>query len=178
MHDAFGRRKRLSLLSLLLVGIFVSTSFSLCGCESLKKKFIRQKKKDADADNNFVPVLEPEEYPQKVKTPAQSYRYHYSLWRIWHKDLQEAVYMRGSDKKQLYLVDQLAVQMEAMKGFLQGDKQTSLNELIKTLSDIKEELQKPAAMRHYTEITRDLNFIGHGMFNDYKFSAIESSLSQ
>ncbi len=47
-------------LSLLIVMVITITITSL-GCESLRKKFVRQKKKDVK-DKDIIPVLDPIEY--------------------------------------------------------------------------------------------------------------------
>ena len=55
-------QKRYQLLMWIVPVLIVSLGFS--GCETMRRKFVRQKKKKETAE--FIPVLEPIEYPGPV----------------------------------------------------------------------------------------------------------------
>jgi len=115
----------------------LNTSFicSLCvvflaisGCTPLRKKFTR-KKKDKQANQKFIPVLDPIDYPEKVYSAAEKYKYHYSLWKVWNKDLLQVLERNGSEKRQKYLLDQAIVQLKEMQNSLSDEKKAGFAQL-------------------------------------------------
>lgn len=69
---------------------------SLSSCDTLKQKFIRKKKNAGVEDQNFVPVLEPEDYPTPEDDPVLNYKQHYDLIKAWYQDLCSGVFVRNS----------------------------------------------------------------------------------
>ena len=61
----------------LVCAVLVSFVLALEGCSTLRKKFVRQKKKEDKQE--FVPVLDPVDYPDVVKTAGGIYEHHYML---------------------------------------------------------------------------------------------------
>lgn len=118
------------------------------GCAPLRKKFIRKKKQDAEQARQFIPVLEPEDYPEQYHSPEEQYRHHYSLWKVWHKDLLQAVESNGSDKRQLYLLNQTIEQLEEMGQWLAAGKQAEFMAIVEETRVMREDYNKPALMRN------------------------------
>ena len=87
-----------SVFLMIFLGSFILSSI---GCEPLRKKFVRQKKKDENAQQ-FIPVLDPIDYPAAVYSAEEGYRKHYSLWRVWHKELMVSLDEQGIDRRQKY----------------------------------------------------------------------------
>src|SRR3989338_8775878 len=112
----------------------------LSGCEPLRKKFTRQKKKDQSQSSQFIPVLDPLDYPDKVQTPEEKYRHSFSLWQVWHKELMMRLEEQASDKKINYTFNQVMVQLTEMEKLLTGEKQEKLGEYIGQLSGLQQEL--------------------------------------
>src|SRR3989338_1218458 len=110
-----------------VVAVCAAVVFS--GCEPLRKKFVRQKKKDASAATEVVPILQPEVYPEKVFDPVKQYKQHYGLWGVWHKDYLSILEDNGSDKRQIYVLTQMAAQLEKMENLLAGEKKQGLKQL-------------------------------------------------
>lgn len=76
------------------IGIVLGIStamLSVSGCTPLKKKFTRQKKVDKENDPKFIPVLNPVEYEERKVSAEENYKYHYSLWKVWNKDLLQTI---------------------------------------------------------------------------------------
>ena len=119
----------------ILCGLLI-ISLTAGGCVNLRKKFTRQKKKDSAQADEFVPVLEPEEYPEKVYSVTQDYKHYYSLWQVWHKELSTAVFEKQSNKRQLYTVNQLILQADALKKLVNAEKQAGLEEILKGLKSL------------------------------------------
>lgn len=158
------------LITTLLVTIFVTS-----GCEPLRKKFTRKKKKDLRA-TELIPILDPVDYPAKLQTPGDIYRHHYSLWQVWQRDLIGVLEEKGSDKKITYLLNQILVQMEEMGKVLTGEPQKLLTQYIAKMQRIQEEITKPSAIRNNYGIKRKVDLIGKQVRQNLKFKKIEESL--
>lgn len=148
-RGAFGLRLSVGVvcLSVLLV--------SVGGCASLRKKFVRQKKKDAKAEE-FIPVLDPIDYAPAVVSAEEKYAYHYSLWKVWYRDLVENIEHQESDKKQKYLIGQVVVQLEEMGKRLGDEKRKELNTSIGEWEAIRALYEKPAPMRSTSSLKRKI----------------------
>src|SRR5262245_48984541 len=88
-------------------------SVSLSGCEPLRKKFTRKKK--ADKKEKFIPVLEPVDYPPSRVSSLEQYKYHFSLWQVWNKEMGQLADDPNTDKRLDYLYEQIIQELEEMK---------------------------------------------------------------
>ena len=123
----------------------IFTSFS---CEPLRKKFVRKKKSVENTSEKFNPVLDPIDYPAVEHSAMERYKLHYSLWKVWYRDLITAIDEEGSDKRQKYLMDQMIVQMEEMDKWIVASKKSELSALISDLRKTEGALDDPAPMRN------------------------------
>ncbi|HQP10529.1 MAG TPA: hypothetical protein PKV41_04025 [Candidatus Omnitrophota bacterium] len=114
------------------------------GCTPLRKKFTREKKDDGTQSQKDLPILEPVDYPEKTVLPLEKYKYHYSLWKIWDRDLLQAVDRDGSEKRQKYLLEQAVAQLEEMKKILIDEKQAEFSVLVDDLRGVQEMVEKPS----------------------------------
>lgn len=142
--------------------MWVSFMVSLCvlavslgGCTTLRRKFTR-KKKEKTSEQAFIPVLDPIDYPPPSISPEERYRYHYSLWKVWHRDLVQNVERRESDKRQKFLVNQAIVQLEEMKKWMNAEKQKELAECISGWREVLAMYDRPAAMRSDSAVKRKI----------------------
>lgn len=119
----------------------------ISGCAPLRKKFVRKKKEDSNAEAKFVPVLNPIEYPTRQESPEEAYKYHYSLWKVWNRDLLETVENDGSDKRERYLINQSLEQLQAMHDLLNDESKAQMAGLMDELSDVLKEYDKPESFR-------------------------------
>ena len=139
-----------------LITCLVGVSLAMSGCEPLRKKFTRQKKANVDAEKDFSPVLEPEEYPTPEKNPEMNYKQHYALIKVWYKDVWTSLDERGSDKQQKYLLKQIHGHIDEMRKLVVAEKQAKFDDLTKLLSYYDGALDVPAPMRNVSHIHSDL----------------------
>ena len=59
----------------IIIFLFLSTVL-MTGCEPLRKKFTRKRKKDQESE--IMPVLDPIDYPARMDSPERRYRHFYS----------------------------------------------------------------------------------------------------
>ncbi|MBN1870718.1 MAG: hypothetical protein JW847_09105 [Candidatus Omnitrophica bacterium] len=130
--------------------------FALGGCSTLRRKFTRKKKQDSEESQRFIPVLEPVDYPEKTQSPLEKYKRHYSLWRVWDRDLLQAIDNDDSDKRQKYLLGQAVEQLEEMGQLLNDTKRSELILLITKLRKLEDQYNKPVAMRNTFSIKKTI----------------------
>ncbi len=144
--------------------LLVALSVSLSACEPLRKKFIRQKKKDAAENKDFIPVLEPQEYPAPENDPQNNYKDHYAMVKVWYKDLWTAIEVRDkeqNDRKEKYTLTQLTNHLDEMRKLLVPEQQVQIDQLASLLKYYTEALQQSPQMRNYARIQSDLRAFYH-----------------
>src|SRR3989338_3029470 len=139
------RQKRLFYVSIVSVFLLLAV-MTTSGCEPLRKKFTRQKKKDQGGSSKFIPVLDPIDYPDKVVTPQESYRHYFSLWQAWDKELVMRIEEHASNKKIDFTVHQALAQLTEMEKLLTGEKQKQLGQYIAQLREAQKDLAQPIAI--------------------------------
>ena len=167
--------RRLEALGIMMCGLLI-VSLMTSGCEPLCKKFTRQRKKDVGEVNAFIPVLEPEEYPEKVYSVTTDYKYRYSLWQVWQRELMTGISEKQSPKRKLYMLDQAIIQVDALKKLLNEEKQPGLEGVLKDLGNLRETLSQPAPMQDDFVILSKLKNIDRNIRDSYSFDKIEASL--
>lgn len=139
---------------------------SLSGCTPLKKKFIRQKSKDKKEE--FVPVLEPIEYPAATETALGLYSQHFTLWKMWFKDLMaEMDESVRSDKRIVYNVNQLSIQLEEMQKLLSEESKPGFLKNIDIIRDIQNKMDRPSAFWNMSIIKSQLISIDRQIRRQY-----------
>ena len=133
----------------LCLGILVSCG---PGCASLKKKFTRQKKKQVHEE--FVPVLDPIDYAPPVVSAQQEYRQHYSIWKIWQRDLVQNIEADAPEKKQRYLLEQMIAQLREMDKWLLEGKRAELLVLVEELEGVLKSYETPAPLRNMFSVKK------------------------
>ncbi len=165
--------KRISrLMFICVLGIVLTTS----GCQSLKKKFTRVKK-NAQKEDAFVPVLQPEEYTAPAESPQDVYKYHYSLWQVYEKEFLTAVIEKKGDKRQEYLLNQLMMQSQMMeKMFTDQAKVAGLSQINNDLQKVLAELSSPQAMRNDFQMRKKVEVSGRKLREEYKPALVQDLL--
>ena len=113
------------------------------------------KKKDAGKKDVQV-VLDPIDYPRQQVSSEERYRYHYSMWQIWNREIEQNLESPGTGKKQKYVVEQLQAQIFEMKKYLIQNQLDGLDGYLKFLEDLNKEFQKPEMMRSYKTMLREI----------------------
>lgn len=163
--NANDRRNAHDLPVLSILVILCVLTVSVGGCTSLRKKFTR-KKKEKTNEQAFVPVLDPIDYPPPSVSPEERYRYHYSLWKVWYRDLGQKIDARESDKIQKYLVSQIIAQLEEMKKWVTEAGQKELSESIGEWNAILAMYEQPAAIRSAVTLKRKIETSAKKIRND------------
>jgi hypothetical protein len=139
----------------------------LSGCQPLRKKFTRKKKKEREESEKFIPILEPIDYPPRVYTLEQDYKKHYSLWKIWDTDLVQSIENNDSDKRQKYLLSKALGELEEMEALLGEGKQAGFGTILEQLREVQKEYEKPAVMRNKITIKKQLALRAKEIRNQY-----------
>ena len=142
-------------LIFVMVGM-LAVSLSLSSCDTLRKKFTRQKKKGQAEDQTFVPVLEPEEYPAPELNPEQSYKENYDLIKAWYTDLWTAIDDKSTAKYVHYTISQVTVHIARMEKLVDSQTQVKLVKLSSFLDYYNASLSDPWPVRNVSRIQSDL----------------------
>ena len=161
------------------VGMFVlvlSVAVMSNGCEPLRKKFVRQKKKDASASSEAVPILTPEVYPEKVFDPLKEYKQHYGLWGVWYKDYVSIAEEGGSDKRQRYVLTQMFTELEKMEKLIVDEKKSGLTQLKNDLQGVLDIMKTPAVMREDSTVQGKVRAIDDRLRNNFDIERVQDAL--
>ena len=162
---------------LFVVVCFLLETFALSGCESIRKKLRRQKKKAAE-ESSELPILEPMEYPKKIYTPEDSYKKNFGLWKIWQRDLIESMSTSDNKKRLSYLVGQVTTSLGEMKNLVQEQSRGPLQQAISTLTKFKEDITAPVPRRSLGSWKTDLEMMEKNIRKDFNLSIIKENLRE
>ena len=146
------------------------------GCEPLRKKFIRQKKKDQRGLSETIPILEPIDYPEKIHSASEDYKQHYSLWQVWHREFLNSLDTASNVKQELYDLVQLIAQLQEMQKLLAPEKNSKLSILIARFQSLKEDVSQPGLFRNTTNIKLRAELLGKQIREEYRFNKVKDSL--
>ena len=173
-----GNKKRWAAFALMgFISCCLVISIALGGCEPLRKKFTRAKKKGSE-ETSEIPILEPMEYPKKVHTPQDNYQQYFTLWKAWHKELAESVADESGHKRQLYLLNQVVTNLTGMQQLLAQERQGGLKEALGKLRLIQSDIEAPVSSRPNSSLRIELDSIEKKIRKDYPLSKVKDSISQ
>lgn len=141
--------------AMVMTGLLVC-ALSLSSCDTLRKKFTRQKKKGDVSEQAFIPVLEPEEYATPEENPEEGYKQHYSLIKAWYHDLWTGIDGKNTSKYLNYIIRQVINNIDQMKGLVDEPTQADLSKLASFLNYYRDSLDVPWAARNVSRIQSDL----------------------
>jgi len=168
---SFNRKFQRSII--FLIGILIITT--LGGCEPLRKKFIRKKKGDKQ-EKEFVPVLDPIDYPDRIETPEQKYAQHYSLWRAWVKDLLlEFGEERRNDKRIIYDLNRIWMHLDEMQKRLMKEKQKKLQDYMRSIQRMLDEMNQTQRLRNNYGMRSKVLRMEKDLRNNFKPDQLEGS---
>ena len=154
------RPKRAGIFILIL---FFMTTIINTGCEPLRKKFVRKKKK-SDAEES-IPLFEPVDYEAEANRSETLYQQQYSLWMMWHTDVLTALEDNRNNKKILSDLDQLSMKLAAMEKLVIPPKRETLGKYAQELASIKREMDAP--VRNTYGIQRRIESLGRLMRENF-----------
>lgn len=163
----------LNRLMFVSIAIMLIACMSLSSCQSLRKKFTRQKKAGAIQSQDFQPVLEPQDYPAPENNPSQAYSQHYSLIKIWYKDLWTGIDERNNDSRVKYSIKQILDHIEEMKGLLKPEKSVEFSKLEDLLKYYQTALDQVREQRNYSRIQSDLRAFDRMLRKQFREDAVK-----
>lgn len=159
-----------------VIGMIVG-SVLLQGCSpAMRKKFVRQKNK-SDEDIEFVPVLEPVDYPNMLETSKTRYEYFYALLKVWHKDALILIDDEHSDKQIIYTITQIKLQLEELNRILTGKAQQIVVNGIEAVDEILAYYDNPPAFRNQAIIRKQLQRLSDSAIRRLVYEDIKGDLT-
>jgi hypothetical protein len=153
---------------ILSVVLVIFCAGSLTGCASLRKKFTRPPK-HAKTGDEFIPVLQPVEYKKIEETPQQIYAGHYSMVKIYFKDLWDVLGGRDSSaKREKYILTELMSHFNAMAELLAETKKAEAGAIRLRVETVLKEYDKPGGLRRYDLIGSDMHRIERDIYKGFK----------
>lgn len=100
----------------------------LSGCQSLRQKFVRKKK--ADREDKFIPILEPVEYEASDVSRFERYSHHYQTYRVWERELMAGLERDMPDKRLEFFLTELVANLEGMIKWAPEAKAAGLQDVL------------------------------------------------
>ncbi len=150
---------------------------AVSGCSpEMRKKFVRKKKK-AD-DSSFVPVLEPVEYANQLKTLKTRYDYFYALLKVWHKDILVLIDDEYSDKQMVYTITQMKIQLQELDKMVVGKSQEVIQRGIDEVNRILAFYDQPQAFRNRDIIRKSVQRCQKTIIKPLAYEKIQQDLKE
>ena len=153
----------------------VIVSIGLSACEPLRKKFTR-KKKEGQEVQDFIPVLEPQDYPAPENNPKEMYAQHYALIKAWYRDLWTAIDDKNSDKMAQGSLKQIFNHIDQMKPLLKAQKSQGLDQLAGLLKYYNTSLDAPRPLRNYARIESDLRAFDRLLRGQFRYDKVKEDI--
>jgi hypothetical protein len=163
----------LSKVSLFVCFVFFVTV--LQGCEPLRKKFTRHKKGE-ETEQEYEPILDPIDYPEKVYDLKADYQYRFSLFHVWEKELIAGLDDQANTKRLKYFTENIIIQLQEMDKLVADDKKIALQKATQGFHGILETLNKPAQFYNLRDLRIETEKYAKPILRDYMPSAMEGSL--
>ncbi|MBF0331455.1 MAG: hypothetical protein HQL17_05915 [Candidatus Omnitrophica bacterium] len=149
---------------------------SLTGCATLRKKFTRVKK-NKDQKEDFIPVLQPIEYKKIEEATPQVYAEHYSMVKVYFKDLWEVLGKdESSAKREKYMFTEILSHFDAMTALLTEAKRQEAQKLRARFKLVLAVYDEPDGSRRYDLMTGFLRAIERDLYKLFKPAAVAGDL--
>jgi len=173
MHNERKRKSFLSVAGTVLCFIFLATT--LQGCEPLRKKFTRNKKGE-ETEQQYEPILDPIDYPDKVYDPKADYKYRFSLFHVWEKEFLAGVDDQVSGKRLKSFIESIIIQLEEMDKIVVEDKRPALQKAIKGFQGISETLDQPSQFYNLRDLRNQVENYAKPILLNYTPQDMEGSI--
>jgi hypothetical protein len=148
--------------------LFLGIVLSLNGCATLRRKFVRKKKKK---EGQKV-ILALEDY-DKLIDYHELYKKHYLLWQYWHDELIGS--LEKNYKKQRVCADQVLEHLNALKKYITPDKAEILIGYIQRVEKIRNRLYGRSLNEiERARISRELEKLKRLIDKEFRYSEIKS----
>lgn len=148
----------------------------LTGCEPLKKKFVRQKKKDKEGTGDFIPVLQPEDYPAPKHGPEDAYAQQYSLFNVWISDFADNFETMDNEKRLMNDLDAALKAVDEMIRLVKPPVADDLGKIKAQVQFLREEYTKPKAFRNISRIKSEARSLDVTMPKKFKVPMVKEYL--
>ncbi len=149
---------------------------TLTGCEPLRKKFVRQKKKEKETDDKFIPVLEPEVYQAKQVGPFEDYSQQYLLFNVWISDFGDNFQTMDNDKRLISDLDAALKSVKAMQKLSTGTLAESIAKITKQVEYLRGEYDQPEAFRNTSRMSSEVRSIERSLRRELKPELVKDQL--
>jgi len=147
--------------------IIVLLVFMICGCYSLRKKFVRKKKVTGE-----MPVYVDFKTYQEPKS-QRIYEDYYLFARGWLEELIKSLTFTGNKKKQKQAIDEALMNIEQMMVFLNQEGKEELSLIYEELLKIKEKIYSSFLNDIEKElIVKKIEKILHKLHSQFSWSEI------
>ena len=122
---------------------FVSCILLLTGCESLRRKFTRTKKKE---ESQEVVIITPRDYSAHPLPSDVLYKQYFNYWKSWNEELVTSLNDSLSHKKIVDCANQSLINLKKMATYLTDEKAKEIGVFIKKTADLKADMEANTAM--------------------------------
>lgn len=116
--------------------VVIFSILNLFGCATLKKKFIRQPKKNKKVSS----ILVTQDY-KGIYSNEVLYNNHFVYWRGWTEELADSLYSGLSNKRQVQSANLAIDDLKRMQDLLNSPKKEALSAYIKIYEDMSAKLK-------------------------------------
>lgn len=109
--------------------------FSLTGCQSFARKFIRKPKGEPKKEE---PIFQPQEYPERPQDIGQLYKDYFLFWESWADELIAYLSKDANFKKQKECSEQALDNLTKMQSLLSEEKAKAISPLVAEFTAVKE----------------------------------------
>lgn len=162
-------------IRIFLICILVSFIFVSWGCESFRKKFIRQSKKEAPQEEM---IISPFDYSKQQLPSDKAYMQYYTYWKAWHQELLSFLREDASNKKIIDCFDQTILNLGRMKDLLDNEEKINLLQgYMDNILSLQQELkEKTILIAGINRIKNESELLYRSIQRDFSFSKIKGDL--
>jgi len=129
------RRRMTVLRGAVLVLAFLLT---LSGCEALRRKFTRTKRRSAKQE---AMIVTPRDYSEHPFPNDVMYQQNFTYWKAWNQEWVASLHDQDSRKKILSCGEQALVNLEKMASYLTQEKKERLEVHVAATRALQEDIE-------------------------------------
>lgn len=118
--------------------VIFSCIFMMTGCETLRKKFTRKRKR---TESTEPVVVVPRDYSAHPFPNDVLYKQYFVYWKSWNQELISSLTDMENYKKIKSCADQALINLKKMQTYLQDDKARELEAYVKKTDDLARRIE-------------------------------------
>lgn len=123
--------------------LIFSCMFLTTGCESLRRKFTRQKK---GPEHEEVMIITPRNYSEHPFPNDVLYKQYFIYWKSWNQELVSSLNDMSSYKKIVDCAEQAVINLKKMASYLNEEKAKELGVYIQKTQDLEAKIIETQSM--------------------------------